>query len=68
VDTFKAEETTTGELNQPIWAVVSSDRSEATGLTYAEAVVKMSELKALRSHGLTIVTAEAASRITEVVR
>lgn len=52
-----------GELNQPIWAVVSSDRCEATDLTYTEAGIKMAEFKSRRIHGLTIITAAAAARI-----
>ena len=51
------------ELDMPIWSVVSFDRSEASGLSYAEAVQKMTELDAKRVSGLCIVTDATASRI-----
>jgi hypothetical protein len=53
-----------GELDQPLWAVVSFEQIEATGLTYAEAEQKMRELDGEDVAGLCIITNDAASRIT----
>jgi hypothetical protein len=52
------------ELDEPIWSVVSFDRCEASGLTYAAAAQKMAELDARKVSGLCVVTDEAASRIS----
>jgi len=52
------------ELSQPHWAVVSFDRVEATGQTYAQALEKMRELDSNGIAGLCLVTDDAASRIT----
>lgn len=52
------------ELDEPIWSVVSFDRCEASGLTYAAAAQKMAELDAGKVSGLCVVTDEAASRIS----
>lgn len=52
-----------GELNEARWSVVSFDRCEAAGLTYALAVRKMDELLAASVYGLCIVTDEAASKV-----
>lgn len=46
------------------WSVVSFERCEASGLTYADAVRRMAELDNQRIAGLCIVTDEAAARIT----
>jgi hypothetical protein len=51
------------ELDAPIWSVISFDRCEAAGLSYAEAAKKLSELEAKKISGLCIVTDEAASRV-----
>jgi hypothetical protein len=51
------------ELRLPVWSVVSFERSEASGLTYAEAEQKLSELEAQNFSGLCIVTDETAARI-----
>jgi hypothetical protein len=52
------------ELDEPMWSVVTFDRREASGLTYAEAVAKLKELELARTAGLCIVTDDAAGRIT----
>lgn len=52
------------ELDQPVWSVVSFDRAEATGLTYADAAKKLAELEQQNVPGLCIVTDEAASHVT----
>lgn len=57
------EAETISELDSPIWSVISFERLEASGLTYAEAVRRMSELDAKKISGLCIVTDEAASHI-----
>ena len=51
------------ELLEPIWAVVSFDRVEAIGLTYAAAAAKMAELDSRKTNGLCIITDEAAARM-----
>ena len=51
------------ELDLPQWSVVSFDKSEASGLTYAAAAKLMAEKEAAGVYGLCIVTDEAASRI-----
>lgn len=60
--TQKSEEQS--ELDKPIWAVVSFERIEASGLTYKQAAEKMIGLDAKNIAGLCIVTAEAAAHIT----
>jgi hypothetical protein len=52
------------ELDQPHWAVVSFERVEAAGMTYAQAVEKLQELDENGVSGLCIVTDAAALRIT----
>lgn len=52
------------ELREAIWSVVSFDKCEASGLTYAEAEQKITELDARRVSGLCIVTDETAARIS----
>lgn len=52
-----------GELDEPLWAVVSFERCEASGLSYGQAVTKLAELEAANFHGLCVVTAEAAARV-----
>jgi hypothetical protein len=52
------------ELDQPYWAVVSFERVEAAGMTYAQAVEKLQELDENGVSGLCIVTDDAALRIT----
>jgi len=51
------------ELDMPIWSVVSFDKCEFSGLTYADAIAKMAELETNKIPGLCIVTDEVASRI-----
>lgn len=60
-----AEEPTmpVGELNQARWSVVSFDKCEAAGLTYAQAERKMDELLAASVYGLCIITDEAAKKV-----
>jgi len=52
------------ELDTPIWSVISFEQSEASGLTYAEAVAKVKELEQQDIAGLCIVTDDAAERVT----
>ena len=52
------------ELDLPIWSVVSFDRCEASGLTFAEASKKLAELETQKIAGLCLITDEAASRIS----
>lgn len=51
------------ELRESIWSVVSFEKCEASGLTYAEAEQKIKELETRNVSGLCIVTDEAADRI-----
>lgn len=53
------------ELLEPRWSIVSFDRREAVGLTYAEAMKKMAELEAQEIPGLCIVTDETGSRLSK---
>lgn len=52
------------DLDDARWSLVSFDRREAGGLTYAQAVHLMSELDALDVPGLCIVTDQAAGKLT----
>jgi hypothetical protein len=51
------------ELRDRVWSVISFDKCEARGLTYAEAEQKLSELEAQKVAGLCIVPDEVAARI-----
>ncbi len=51
------------ELDMPRWSLVSFDKSEVSGLTYAAAAKLMAEKEAAGVYGLCIVTDEAARRI-----
>ena len=51
------------ELTAPKWSVVSFDKLEAAGLTYAKAAELSDELDARGVTGLCILTNEAASRM-----
>ena len=59
----KEIETSSSELNQPRWSVVSFDACEASGLTYPAAVKVLAEKEAAGVYGLCIVTDEAAHRV-----
>lgn len=52
------------DLDLATWSLVSFDRREAGGLTYAQAVHLMSELDALDVPGLCIVSDDAAAKLT----
>lgn len=52
------------ELTQTQWAVVSWRGCEASGLTHQEALDLLRRLMQEKVHGLCIVTAAAASRMT----
>lgn len=56
-------ETAPCEIEQPAWSVVSFDKVEAAGLTYAQAAQLIDELDNRGVAGLCIVTDEAASKI-----
>lgn len=51
------------ELDEPRWSVISFERTEFSGLTYVQAVKKMSGLDSQGIAGLCIVTDEAAARL-----
>lgn len=55
----------TGELEAPIWAVISFEKCEAAGLNYQQAIDRIAELERAGTYGLCIVTDEAAARIAE---
>lgn len=59
----EAPESAKTELDEPQWAVISFDRCEVSGVTYAEAAQKVTELEERNVPGLCIVTNEAAERI-----
>jgi hypothetical protein len=54
---------TVNELDQPRWSVISFERREGGGLTYAQAVQLMNELDSRKIPGLAIVADEAAERL-----
>jgi hypothetical protein len=56
-------EDSAGELNQARWSVVSFDKREAGGLTYAQAEQLMDDLLGRSVYGLCIVTDEAAEKV-----
>lgn len=51
------------ELDEPRWSVVSFDKMEAGGLSYARASALMNELDSHGVTGLCVITDEAASRM-----
>ena len=51
------------ELLEPRWSVISFEKCEASGLTYAAALQKMAELESNRISGLCIVTDETAQKV-----
>ena len=51
------------ELDMPIWSVVSFDKCEFSGLKYADAISKLTELESKKVAGLCIVTDDVAARI-----
>jgi len=51
------------DIEQPIWSVVSFDKLEAGGLTYAQAAKLIGELDVNGVAGLCIVTDAAASHM-----
>lgn len=63
-ETIQIDQDTNSELLSERWSVVSFDKCEASGLTYAVAIQRMAELDKRRIAGLCIVTDEAAARIT----
>ncbi len=58
-----ATEDFSGDLNAPVWSVVSFDTRLARNLTYHAAIEKLNEFFAAKVSGLCIVTDEAAERI-----
>ena len=58
-----APQSLTCELDEPRWAVVSFEQTEAGGLTYRQAALLQAELELNNVTGLCIVTSEAAKRI-----
>ena len=63
-DELRVVASQSSDLDEPTWSLVSFDRREAGGLTYAQAVHLMSELDALDVPGLCIVSDDAAARLT----
>jgi hypothetical protein len=53
----------TCELDESCWSVVSFDKREASGLTYEQATMRMSELDSSGVAGLCIVTDSAGARM-----
>ena len=51
------------ELSEPIWAVISFSKTEASGLSYPQAAELMAELDARCVAGLCIVSQESANRV-----
>lgn len=51
------------ELDEPRWSVLSFEKQEAGGLTYAQASALMDELDSHGVAGLCTVTDEAAARL-----
>jgi hypothetical protein len=52
-----------GELNEPLWAVISERGCEASGLNYDGALKLLRRLVEEKVHGTCIVTSEAASHL-----
>ncbi len=52
-----------GELNEPLWGVISERGCEAVGLSYNEAAKLLRRLDGEKVHGLCIVTAEAGRHL-----
>lgn len=63
METVKSADTTESELDEPLWSVISFERCEAAGLTYADAVKRLTELEERHVNGLCIVTDDTATRI-----
>ena len=65
MDESKEKETLqeVSELDENRWSVVSFERLEASGLSYADARRKIDELEAAKVSGLCIITDDAAARI-----
>lgn len=52
-----------GELDERRWSVISFDKCEAAGLTYADAMAMLNDLDKRNVAGLCIVTNTAAARL-----
>lgn len=52
-----------GELNAPVWSVISFEKRVAKNLTYPAAEKKIAKLAAEKIAGLCIVSDDAAARI-----
>ncbi len=63
-DQKHADEKLASELECPTWSVISFERREAGGLTFANAARHMAELDAAGVSGLCLLTDEAAERVT----
>ncbi|MBC7898926.1 MAG: hypothetical protein H7070_02635 [Saprospiraceae bacterium] len=51
------------ELTEPRWSVISFEKCEASGLSYADAMSKIDELDGRKVPGLCIVTDQAAAKV-----
>lgn len=65
---MRSTETYRSELDLPQWSVVSFDKCEASGLTYAAAAKLMAEKEAAGVYGLCIVTDDAAAKVGDAHR
>ena len=59
-----AEAQTQSDLVEPLWAVISFDRIEASGVNFNQAVGIVEQLESKGVSGLCIITNDAASRLT----
>ncbi len=57
-----AEAEVSSELDEPRWSVVSFDKREAGGLTYRQAAELLGVHDKYGTHGLCIITDDAAKR------
>ena len=55
----------TAELDAARWSVISFDRCEASGLTFAKARDRLLELEQQQVTGLCVVTDEVAARLSQ---
>lgn len=60
--TSETVEVQQSELDEPVWSVVSFERTEAAHLSYSKAAEKLAELEKQNVPGLCVVTDDAASR------
>lgn len=59
----EVSEEETNDLREPLWAVIAFDGPVAKGLTYDEAMQRISEVSEEEKPGLCVVTNEVAERM-----